>query len=181
MASIFSHAFVAYGANSFFNKHSYWKRCLFFAISLSILPDADVIGFFLGVPYDSPWGHRGASHSILFSVILAAIVCLLFFRAYFKQKVKMLIIFTILSLSGISHGLLDAATNGGLGVGFFWPFDNSRYFLPFQPIEVSPIGIKAFFSEWGVRVILSELTFIILPTAVIIAILKMHSKIMAKK
>lgn len=167
MASLFSHAYVAYGANHFLDKHPYWKRCLLFAVILSILPDADVIGFAFGVPYESAWGHRGASHSIVFSMLMAVIVIAFFFRPYFKQKGKLLAIFMILSFAGISHGVLDVLTNGGLGVAFFWPFDDQRYFFPMRPIEVSPIGIGAFFSEWGVRVMLSELIFVVLPVTVV--------------
>src|SRR5262245_10840654 len=40
---------------------------------LSLLPDADVIGFSLGVRYGDPWGHRGATHSFVFSVALGAV------------------------------------------------------------------------------------------------------------
>jgi hypothetical protein len=36
-------------------------------------------------------------------------------------------------LATASHGVLDATTNGGLGVAFFSPFDNRRYFLPWRP------------------------------------------------
>ncbi len=177
MASLFSHVYVAYGANHFLDKHPYWKRCLWLAIILSVLPDLDVIGFAFGVPYDSPWGHRGASHSIMFSMLMAAMVIIFFFRPYFKQPGRLFAIFIMLSFAGISHGLLDAATNGGLGVGFFWPFDDQRYFFSFRPIEVSPIGISQFFSEWGIRVILSELVFIILPVTVITAVWHVFKKI----
>jgi hypothetical protein len=31
--------------------------------ALSILPDADVIGFAIGVPYGDPWAHRAVTHS----------------------------------------------------------------------------------------------------------------------
>jgi inner membrane protein len=31
----------------------------------AMLPDADVVGFLLGIPYDAPLGHRGASHSFI--------------------------------------------------------------------------------------------------------------------
>jgi hypothetical protein len=31
-----------------------------------------------------------------------------------------------------SHGMLDAMTDGGLGVAFFAPFDNARYFFPME-------------------------------------------------
>ena len=37
-----------------------------------------------------------------------------------------------LFLSTASHGVLDALTDGGLGVAFFSPFDQTRYFFPFR-------------------------------------------------
>jgi inner membrane protein len=54
-------------------------------------------------------------------------------------------------------------TNGGLGVAVFAPFSNHRYFFPWHPIQVSPIGIHHFFSEWGLRVLLSELLYVFIP------------------
>ena len=62
-------------------------------------------------------------------------------------------------------------TTGGEGVGFFIPFDNSRYFFSLRPIKVSPIGINEFFSEWGINVLLSELKYIGVPCFVVLAIL----------
>lgn len=176
MASIFTHAFVAYGATTIINQHPLWKRCLFFAIILSILPDADVVGFLLGVLYGDPWGHRGATHSIVFSIAIAALTTVLFFRAYFNDKAKLFAVFVILFLSAISHGILDAFTNGGLGIGFFWPFDNTRYFFNYRPVDVSPIGISAFFSEYGLKVLLSEFIFIILPATALIIVNKLFLK-----
>jgi hypothetical protein len=32
-------------------------------------------------------------------------------------------------------------TDGGLGCALFWPFDTTRYFAPWRPIPVSPIGL----------------------------------------
>jgi len=52
-------------------------------------------------------------------------------------------------LATASHGLLDAMTDGGLGVAFFVPFDKHRYFLPWTPIRVSPIGVGRFFTDRG--------------------------------
>lgn len=66
-------------------------------------------------------------------------------------------------LSIASHGILDAMTSGGRGVGFFIPVDNSRYFLPWRPILVSPLGVERFFSNWGLQVILSEIKYVLLP------------------
>lgn len=62
-----------------------------------------------------------------------------------------------------SHGVLDAMTSGGYGIAFFSPFDNTRYFLPWRPLVVSPIGVYGFFSRWGWNVITSELLWIWLP------------------
>jgi inner membrane protein len=56
-------------------------------------------------------------------------------------------------------------TNGGLGVAFFAPFDVTRYFFPVTPIAVSPIGIDAFFSARGLRVMANEALWIWLPSA----------------
>jgi inner membrane protein len=55
-----------------------------------------------------------------------------------------------------SHPLLDTLTNGGLGCALFWPFDNARYFAPWRPIPVSPIGL-GFFSPYGMFVAAVEL------------------------
>ena len=41
---------------------------------LSMAPDADVIGFFFGVRYGDPWGHRGATHSIAVAVLCGAVL-----------------------------------------------------------------------------------------------------------
>jgi inner membrane protein len=58
-------------------------------------------------------------------------------------------------------------TDGGLGVAFFSPFDNHRYFLRWRPIHVSPIGIGRFFSDRGIAVLQSELLWIWLPAALL--------------
>tara|TARA_R100001369_G_scaffold4044_8_gene12153 strand:+ start:56088 stop:56330 length:243 start_codon:yes stop_codon:yes gene_type:complete len=76
----------------------------------------------------------------------------------------------VLFLSTLSHGVLDAMTSGGKGVGFFIPFDNSSYFFPFREIKVPPIGIEKFFSEWGINVILSELKYIAIPCFIILIV-----------
>jgi inner membrane protein len=39
--------------------------------ALAMLPDLDVIGFALGVQYGDPWGHRGATHSLLMVAALS--------------------------------------------------------------------------------------------------------------
>jgi len=77
---------------------------------------------------------------------------------------------TYLFLATASHGPLDAMTDGGLGVAFFSPFNNDRYFFPWRPIRVSPIGLSRFFSERGLEVLASELLWIWLPAALLAAL-----------
>ena len=72
-----------------------------------------------------------------------------------------------------SHGVLDAMTDGGLGIAFFAPFDNSRYFLPWRPVMVSPIGVAPFFSHYGLDVLISEFVWIWLPVGVSLLTAKM--------
>jgi len=53
MASAFSHAFVAAALGSAYARHPMPWRFWVLSITCSILPDADVIGFTLGVPYSN--------------------------------------------------------------------------------------------------------------------------------
>ncbi len=61
-------------------------------------------------------------------------------------------------------------TNGGRGVAFFSPFLSTRYFLPFRPLEVSPLDVGAFFTQRGVEVLKSEMVWIWLPSAVLVTV-----------
>lgn len=67
----------------------------------------------------------------------------------------------------ISHALLDAMTTGGLGVAFFSPFNNTRYFFNFRPIKVSPLSVTEFFNGNGFAVLKSEAIWIGIPTVLI--------------
>ena len=163
MASIFGHSVVGYTVSKIIdNKNTKWL--LLVAIFSTILPDFDVIGFKLGIAYSHPLGHRGFTHSILFAVLWAILL------TYTIGKKNKTLWFLVIFLSPVSHGILDAMTNGGRGVGFFIPFNNERFFLPWRIIQVSPLGIESFFSEWGLRVIFSEFKFILLPCFLIFGI-----------
>ena len=120
--------------------------------ALSFLPDADVIGFQFGIRYADEWGHRGASHALLFAIAVGTAVGAL--APLFKRPALRTAIAAILVVA--SHPLLDTLTNGGLGCALFWPFDDARYFAPWRPIPVSPIGL-GFFSPYGMFVAVVEL------------------------
>ncbi len=180
MASIFTHTLVAYAITKTTKNPLLTNKFLFLVIVSSIIPDLDVLAFRFGIAYGDLWGHRGLTHSLTFAFIWAiALWSLLLRSSEYKQCLFLsktsFIAMLILFLSTASHGLLDAMTNGGLGVAFFSPFDTTRYFLPWQPIQVSPIGISAFFSSYGLRVILSELIWVGIPCATFLAILKIKN------
>jgi len=105
---------------------------------LSMLPDADVVGLFLGVNYGAPWGHRGATHSLVFALLVGTVVALVA-RARRRSVLRVGMLATLVVAS---HGVLDTLTDGGLGCALLWPFDDTRYFAPVNPIPVSPIGLQ---------------------------------------
>jgi inner membrane protein len=129
----------------------HWRSAVAWS-ALSMLPDADVIGFSLGVRYEDPWGHRGATHSLAFAVVVALAAGLM--ARWFKRPRLRTALFAAIVLA--THPLLDTLTDGGLGCALFWPFDLTRYFSPWRPIQVAPIGL-AFLSPYGAIVALSEL------------------------
>jgi len=117
----------------------------------------------MGIPYSHFLGHRGFTHSLFFAALFGCVLTLLFFRSTSLRSRQGLFLWTYFSLLTASHGLLDGLTNGGLGLAFFSPFDQTHYFLPWQPVKVSPLGIRSFFSERGMEVIWSEIIFIGIP------------------
>ena len=119
--------------------------------AVAMLPDVDVIGFALGVQYGDPWGHRGATHSLLMAALLSLALSAIAHRR--RLPLGRTTLFTTLVLA--SHGLLDTMTDGGLGCALFWPFSLTRYFAPWRPIPVAPIGWD-FLSSSGAMVSATE-------------------------
>jgi inner membrane protein len=162
MASIFGHVFISFAlGKSFSRKKRTWKLILI-AIVCAIIPDADVIGFQFGVSYGGFWGHRGFTHSLIFALLLSILATLIFYKKQFLTR-KGIILILFFFLCAASHSILDAMTTGGYGVAFFSPFNDTRYFFPWRPIKVSPLGILRFFSERGLQVIRSEIVYIGIP------------------
>lgn len=166
MASIFSHAVAALGIGACFYTPRIPKRVWAIGALCSVVPDLDVIGFHYGVHYGDFWGHRGFTHSIVFAALVAAVALIAAFRRGLPS-IGRFSLWIYFFLAAASHGLLDAMTDGGLGVAFFSPFDNRRYFLPWTPIRVSPIGIERFFTARGLAVLRTELLWIWLPAALL--------------
>lgn len=168
MPSVISHAAVAVAAGVAFAPkdapHHFW----YLAIACSIISDADAIGFAFGIPYGHFLGHRGFFHSPFFGLLSSILLVGVFFRDTGLFSKRWFFYFIFFFLLSASHGILDAFTNGGLGIALLSPFDSTRYFFPWTPVIVSPIGAKAFLSKWGLMVIKSELLWIWLPSCLIV-------------
>ncbi len=164
MPSAFTHAAVGLGLARVLAPRS--MPGLYYLVSaiLAMLPDLDVIAFKFGIPYGAVFGHRGLAHS-LFCALGVGVMTAVPLAAHVGQPWWQLgACFVAITAS---HGLLDALTNGGMGIALLAPFDNRRYFFGWQPIQVAPIGL-GFFSAWGLRALASELVWVWIPLVVLV-------------
>ncbi|MEQ9502557.1 MAG: metal-dependent hydrolase [Deltaproteobacteria bacterium] len=121
-------------------------RTFLFLTALSFLPDLDVVAFAFGIPYAHDFGHRGATHSFAFAIIVGCIT----WAWGGRQRLAV-----AAGLVTASHAVLDAFTDGGLGVALLWPLSSERFFFPWRPLPVAPIG-HHFLSGRGLTVALTE-------------------------
>jgi len=144
----------------------------------AVLPDADVVTYDLGLAYGHMLGHRGLSHSLAFAVLIGGVVALILGRgACRRARSRLFLYFTLVTAS---HGLLDALADEGLGVAFLAPFSEERYFFPWRPLEVAPIGGHGFFItaplEGGLRwitVFASEILWVWLPAGIVVVLARL--------
>ena len=177
MPTAITHSVIGVSAACGFSSEKKPLKFWILSILCTILPDADVIGYlWLYIPTYHFFGHRGFFHSPFFAVLLSIFIVSVFYRkeaAFSKQQLKYALYFFIITAS---HGLTDALTNGGRGVALLTPFTNDRYFFPWTPIEVSPLGVKAFLSQRGLTVLINELIWIWTPSFLIVILLKIKRK-----
>lgn len=176
MPSIITHAAVPLALWCAADRGRIPPRLLAAGVIAAMLPDADVLAFALHIPYADAFGHRGASHSLLFAGVLAALAAVLAFfgsrrpwsavprqpRLASTTSTVQAAVFVFVCAA--SHPLLDAMTSGGLGVALAWPWSEHRFFAPWRPIRVSPFAPQ-FFSARGLATLLSELRWVWLPLA----------------
>lgn len=163
MPSAFTHAFVAGALVAAAPRGiATWKLGLVGA-GLAVLPDLDVAAFRLGIDYGHPLGHRGVSHSLSFAAFAGMLALVLCFRELRPGTRRWWTTGLVLCACAASHGVLDAFTDAGRGVGFFIPFDDARYFFPWRPLATSPLSIGAFFDGPAQRILRNEITWVWLP------------------
>jgi inner membrane protein len=180
MPSIFTHGFAALALGKASTGERREARFWVLTGLCAVLPDADAVSFYFGVERGSMFGHRGITHSLLFALLLAFLVVLVAFSKTprFSKKWWALVVYFFVVTA--SHGLLDALTDGGSGVAFFAPFDAGRYFFPWRPIEVSPIGLR-FFSPRGVEVFESEFVWVWVPAMLLVALCRLYRRLLARR
>lgn len=164
MPTVFSHAVAGLALATLIRTPGPVGRLGVAGALAAAVPDLDVAVHWLGVPEGHPLGHRGLSHSLAFAAVLAALLSCTVFRDP-GWRGRRLGLWLVLFVAIASHGILDAMTSGGPGVALFAPFDDTRHFLPWRPIPVSPISPRRFFTQRGVDIMQAEVLLIWLPGA----------------
>ena len=164
MVSVFSHAVAAVALGATFPRSALPRRAWIVGALAAAAPDLDYFLHVAGVPYSSPYGHRGFTHSLTFALVLGAVVALAVPRRWPGSRATLL---TYVALATASHGVLDAMTDGGHGIAFFWPLSDQRWFLPWRPLGAAPLSIRGFFTAHGLDVMAGELVAVWLPAAVV--------------
>jgi inner membrane protein len=172
MPSLFTHAFVG-AAISTLAPAGYRGLGLAAGLgALAALPDLDVVAFRFGVGYAHPLGHRGLSHSLPFAALISVpLWWWLVRRSGRSPRLPEFGLLAVIFLACASHGFLDAFTDAGLGVGFFVPFNDARYFFPWRPILTSPLEVGEFFAGRGMTILRNEIGWVWLPTALLVGVL----------
>ena len=177
MPTIISHPVVPLTLAALVGSRWWNWRLLALGVLASMLPDLDVLAFRWGIAYSHEFGHRGFSHSLAFALILGAIGALIAPILNASRWVCALFLFA----SCASHGLLDMCTNGGLGVAYFWPLSETRYFFPHRFIEVSPLNLNRFMGPAGLSVLHSEWRSIWLPAIVLVITCHVLRKLFSRR
>lgn len=163
MPSAFTHLFIGEALGKTCTAEKMPVKFWVLAGVCSILPDIDIIGYSFGIKYGSMLGHRGFFHSLAFALLVSILVVQIAFRTtprFTRQWWRLSAFFFAVTAA---HGFLDSMTDKGMGVGFFIPFDNTRYHMPWRPIYASPMSIPKFFSHAGIEVLMQEIIWIWLP------------------
>ena len=164
MPTILSHAAVPLALGLGLGQNLIPRRLLLAGIAACMLPDADVVGFRLGIAYGHALGHRGASHSLVFAAAIALLAWLV--APALKSRRGTAFCFILACVA--SHPLLDMLTNGGMGVALWWPWsDHREFFAHAQVVEVAPISLKRILGPRGLTVITSELHWVWGPCALL--------------
>ncbi len=122
-------------------------------VIVSLLPDLDVL-MLRWLPYSHPLSHRGLGHSLFFALVASLCITISCYLAGIVRGklLTLFLIFLVVAVVMGSHGILDALTDGGLGIGLLIPWDLTRYFFPVRPIPVALLSPSTMFSPYMLHV-----------------------------
>ncbi|CTP88833.1 hypothetical protein XTALMG727_2512 [Xanthomonas translucens pv. arrhenatheri LMG 727] len=158
--SIFTHAAIPLAPWLAADRERISMRLLGAGIAASMLPDLDMVAFALHIPCADAFGHRGASHWLLFAAVLGVLGALLHrpLRAGALQAATWTLVCTV------SRPLLDALSCGGHGVALARPWREQRWFARWRPIRVAPFA-NGLFGARGMATPWPEVRWVWLPLA----------------
>ena len=169
MVTIYTHAAVGLGLGKVCTARRMPVLFWVLAALLPVLPDLDV---FSRAGYGTMLGHRGFTHSFAFAFGVGLAAAALTFYWF---RVRLVVLAAFFCGITATHAILDAFTNGGEGIPFFWPLSNRR-FGPWGPIQVADIGFELPDPRTS-RSIRQELLYVWLPLAVLIVLVVSYRRL----
>lgn len=166
MPTPITHLFAAIPVNIAIMGAVNKKKIILLSLIISILPDLDLIGYFLGLPISSFLGHRGFTHSIFFALVVALMANLLFFPDIKTKDKRFKLLFLNFLFVALTHPLLDFLVNRNTGVALLSPFVLTRFASPIAPIVEESVGILNYYHFYFKEVVKVEFFYIILPSLI---------------
>ena len=112
-------------------------------------------------------GHRGLTHGLFVAALTAVVVAFVWFRELSGTRAFRTVL-GFLFFAAASHGLLDAATGGDIGVALFAPLTNARVSFPFKLVASCPGGIDEMFGYWGIMTVANEILYVVFPLKLLV-------------
>jgi inner membrane protein len=134
----------------------------------AVLPDFDLVPFYLGADHGGLWGHRGFTHSLVFAACTAACGAALLLGRRRYLTIEAIRVLSILLAAAVSHPMLDAFTRAGPGVALLAPFDQARYFFPVRRIAGALPRPAALFGHPGLAAFAGEFVWIWIPAILLV-------------
>lgn len=161
MASCFSHAVAGLAVGAVFQPRQAPRRYWIAGAACAALPDLDFLGRYAEILDNAPLGHRALFHSLLFAVLLGAVVTWTLFRGTSWWR-----LWAYLTLATASHGLIDAFTATGRGVSLLSPFSAQAFAFAWRPIDAPRIGIGGLGPNL-IATVVNEFAWVWLPSALV--------------
>jgi inner membrane protein len=147
------------------------RRLAVVAVVLAIWPDADLASLVFEVRPNEPRGHRGLTHSLIVAAVVSLLAGGALFRALRLGSRPWWLVVAFLFGASASHGLLDAATAGDIGVALFAPITNARFAFPFKLVPSCPMGLDEYLGRFGMLTFANEVLYVVIPLALVVSLL----------